>query len=110
MKNGAATQHSTFNDLCSNHLDHNASIFQLFYVSICLDCTGAQLFECECVQEEYHFWVGYFIIYSSLTKGKAVARRQSEAIALARHANNAVESSALPLSYISKIEVEIYSR
>jgi hypothetical protein len=44
---GAATWFLTFNDKFFNHLDHNASIFQQFYVSmvcmfqrfVCFNCT-----------------------------------------------------------------------
>jgi hypothetical protein len=46
-------------DICFNHLEHNASIFQSFYVStVCVHCTGVQLFECKCVQEKCYF-LGY---------------------------------------------------
>jgi hypothetical protein len=71
----------------------HASIIRQFFVStICVHCTCIHMFECECVKEKYG--LGYYMIYSSETKGKAETHRQSWAERsdlTGGHTNNLVE-------------------
>jgi hypothetical protein len=79
-----------FNDLCSNYLELNSSIFQGFYIStVCVHCLSLNEYKLNVIL------LFIYMIYLRVTIGMAEVQGQSKGKAIAEHSNNVVLQSEI---------------